>query len=125
MYSDFFLAFADVQTARNHLDKISPETTSRALCAISHLLVIALLLSLFCLIHQIASLSAKIAKNHVFFKENKRVAVLVTQQFLDAYYPGCCLNIDDMRICRAILDIVTGDLEIRERQGACAIMRSM
>lgn len=65
-------------------------------------------------IEQIASLSAKIAKNHAFLDGNKRVAVLVTQQLLDAHYPGCCLNIDDMHLYRAILGIVTGDLEIRE-----------
>ncbi len=65
-------------------------------------------------IEQIATLSAKIAKNHAFLDGNKRVAVLVTQHLLGVHYPDCSLHIDDIHLYRAILDIVTGDLEIRE-----------
>lgn len=65
-------------------------------------------------IEQIATLSAKIAKNHAFLDGNKRVAVLVTQHLLDVHYPGYSLHIGDMHLYRAILDIVTGDLEIKE-----------
>lgn len=65
-------------------------------------------------IEQIATLSAKIAKNHAFLDGNKRVAVLVTQHLLGVHYPGYSLHIGDMHLYRAILDIVTGDLEIKE-----------
>lgn len=68
-------------------------------------------------IEQIASLSAKIAKNHAFLDGNKRVAVLVTQHLLNVHYPGYYLDIDDISLYHAILDVVTDTLNIKMYAG--------